>query len=604
MKSTVERVKTLVEVTVDGKLQKSTSAPDLAKGKKTSSSELRSSFGIFNEKKKTLSSLTVSSGSADKSLTIGVEELVSCMSHPASGVEVKDRKYHLKTYKKCFVGSEAVDWLVAKLNLVDREDAVSVGRELMRLQFFSHVCDDSQKFKDAYLFYKFLGNRPEKLEDLQLICSLGDLYKTASDPVQGVPVQDRKYHLRTYHNCFVGIELVDWLMNNLPLRSRAEAVRIGSNFKKRNFITHVVDENKPFKDEFLFYRFIRQSGEEGEESEEEERPVKETSLADFECMKVLGIGAFGRVLLVRYKETGQIFAMKTLLKSQVANTDRAIRNLKSERHILNNDHPFLVHLHFSFQTDDTLYLVMDYLAGGDLFFHMRRRGRFTEKEARLFAAEITLAIEHLHNFGVIYRDLKPENVLFDKEGHICLTDFGISKEIGDEKTKTLCGTPSYLAPEILKGEAYGESIDWWSLGVLILEMVTGRNPFRSKNMHQTMQWIVRKPLVFPDYLDSKTVSFIAQLLVRDPSKRLGCGVTGAREIKAHPFLKGINWSDLAVKKVKSPFKLSVKSEEDTSYFSSEFTQMDLSGVNSSANVRQQTATFDDWAHTTPLQNII
>jgi len=233
-----------------------------------------------------------------------------------------------------------------------------------------------------------------------------------------------------------------------------------------------------------------------------------------------------------------------------------------------------------------------------MFFHLHKLGKFSEKIAQIFAAEVFLGLEHLHSFGIIYRDLKPENVLFDKDGHVCLTDFGISKHLDsiDDRTKTLCGTPSYLAPEIIKGCSYGPEVDWWSLGVLILEMTTGQNPFRSKNIHQTMKWILSKPILFPTSLKSPTVDIISKLLGRDPKVRLGCGQAGPREIQSHPFFKGIDWEDLMLKKVKSPFKLSVSNDQDTSNFSPEFTQMsfeDLGEGGKSAIIAPGNA-FSDW----------
>jgi serine/threonine protein kinase len=545
------------------------------------------------ERKTRTASLTVPSTSGP--LTVDIEELVAEMASPSTGVTIKDRKWRLKTYPKCFVGSEAVDWLMEKLKLSDRVDAVSVGQEIMRLQFFRHVCDDSRQFEDAYLFYSFVGGI--RLESQQGgIRSMEELVALLKQPGTGVAIADRRWHFRTYHNCLVGTELVDWMMTNLPLRSRKEAVQLGNRLLQEGYLEHVVDKGKKFKDQYLFYQFTDLSNAPALASSAEEE--KAMGLQDFELLKVLGVGAFGKVILVRRRKTGQIYAMKTLHKAEVASSERSIRNLKAEKNILCNDHPFLVHLHYSFQTEDKLYLVMDYIGGGDLFFHLRQRGKFTEREAQFFAAEIVLALEYLHSYGVIYRDLKPENVLFDKDGHVCLTDFGISKEIGEDKTKTLCGTPSYLAPEILKGEAYGESVDWWSLGVLINEMVTGKNPFRSKNIHQTMQWILHKPLVFPEGLSNITTDFITRLLNRDPRQRLGCGITGAREVKFHPFLKQTNWADLAVKRIKSPLRITLSDETDTSYFSSEFTRMSLLEELAPpvSAEKSEDSRFTDWAH--------
>eukprot|EP01087_Luapelamoeba_hula_P008390 TRINITY_DN2095_c1_g1_i2.p1 TRINITY_DN2095_c1_g1~~TRINITY_DN2095_c1_g1_i2.p1 ORF type:complete len:527 (+),score=89.72 TRINITY_DN2095_c1_g1_i2:103-1683(+) len=370
--------------------------------------------------------------------TIDLEDFVAEMAHPITGISIKDRKWHFKTYKQCFVGAEAVDWIVARLTAMDRDDAVSLGQELLRLQFFAPVSDDCKTFLDDNIYYVFMIRpRPDKSGNAQVIRSLEQLAAAAMDPKTGVALQDRQRHFKTYQSCFVGSDLVDWLMSNLPLRSRDEAEKLGQTLMSKEYMMAI--EPKPFKDDAGLYRWLRHAEETEIVSVE-----KEVALNDFELLKVIGVGAFGKVLMIKRKDTGQIYAMKVLDKQEVAVSERAIRNLKSERNILRNDHPFLVHLHYSFQTDDSLYLVMDYLSGGDMFFHLRKKGRFTEKEAQFFAAEITLGLEHLHSCGIIYRDLKPENVLFDKDGHVCLTDFGISKEVGELKTKTLCGTPSYL----------------------------------------------------------------------------------------------------------------------------------------------------------------
>lgn len=608
---------------------------------------VRRTSTLFEKKKATRAAHSLTLPSAGGKVTVDVEELVADMCHPATGVPVRDRKWRLRTYRKCFVGSEAVDWLMLKLKLDDRSDALSVGQEIMRLQYFRHVVDDTRQFEDGFLFYAFLGTG-STVEEALAVRSTEELVALLRQPDSGLPVLDRKWHFKTYPACLVGSELVDWLMSHLPLRSRKEAVHIGNRLLNEGYLDSVVEPGKPFKDHFLFYAFgpgpssssssssspslslfsssassmssssltLSTSGEglstrsAGGGGDDESEPC----LEDFELLKVLGVGAFGKVLMVRRKKTGAIYAMKALNKKDVAGSERAVRNLKAEKNILCNGHPFLVHLHYSFQTPEKLYLVMDYIGGGDLFFHLRQRGRFSEKEGAFFAAEVVLALEYLHSYGIVYRDLKPENVLFDKDGHVCLTDFGISKEIGEDKTKTLCGTPSYLAPEILRGEAYGESVDWWSLGVLVNEMVTGRNPFRSKNMHQTMQWIMHKQLSFPDGIDGKTIDFITKLLNRDARQRLGCGLTGAREVKLHPFLKHIDWADLAVKKAKSPLKINLTTETDTAYFSSEFTRMPLSDEAPSRPRKSSPASaaapasvdkqFVDWDHAAPTSDLL
>eukprot|EP01102_Stenamoeba_stenopodia_P008101 TRINITY_DN2301_c0_g1_i3.p1 TRINITY_DN2301_c0_g1~~TRINITY_DN2301_c0_g1_i3.p1 ORF type:complete len:296 (-),score=67.21 TRINITY_DN2301_c0_g1_i3:548-1435(-) len=203
-------------------------------------------------------------------------------------------------------------------------------------------------------------------------------------------------------------------------------------------------------------------------------PTKEKiTKDDFELLTVIGKGSFGKVLQVRKKDTGKIYAMKVLRKEAIVQR-KQVAHTKAEKSILAKiQHPFIVGLHYAFQTEEKLYMVLDFVNGGELFFHLKREGKFSEQRVRIYAAEIACALSHLHSFGIVYRDLKPENILLDSEGHICITDFGLSKEIQSEDTHTFCGTPEYLAPEILKGQGHGTPVDWWSLGTLIYEMLTG-----------------------------------------------------------------------------------------------------------------------------------
>jgi len=207
---------------------------------------------------------------------------------------------------------------------------------------------------------------------------------------------------------------------------------------------------------------------------------------DFTIKKVVGRGSFGKVFMVERKSDGQIYAMKTLKKDFIIKTNQ-VSQTKTERDIMTLiNHPFVVKLHFAFQTEDMLYFVTDFLNGGELFLHLCNEIRFTEDRARFYAAEMVLAISHLHENGIIYRDLKPENVLLDSSGHIKITDFGLSKMKSldnlDQMTNTFCGTPEYLAPEVIQARGHSYGVDWWSLGMLIYEMISGINPFKQISM--------------------------------------------------------------------------------------------------------------------------
>jgi len=246
--------------------------------------------------------------------------------------------------------------------------------------------------------------------------------------------------------------------------------------------------------------------------------------------------------------------MKIMNKTKISG-QRQLQCLIAEKNIMLNDNPFLIHLHYSFQTDDKLYFVMDYIPGGDMAFHLDQRQRFSEKEVRFFAAEIALALEHLHSCGIVYRDLKLENILLDRSGHVCLTDFGLSKELDSvgATTKTVCGTPTYLAPEVLLGQPYGNAIDWWSLGVVMYELFTGMNPFDARDFDAVLNNILHSTIVIPDYVPPEARDVMEKLLQRSPAKRMCSGPLGSGEIQNHQFFSTVDWKKMMVKVMKSPY---------------------------------------------------
>ncbi|CAK7202729.1 Serine/threonine-protein kinase [Sporothrix eucalyptigena] len=305
---------------------------------------------------------------------------------------------------------------------------------------------------------------------------------------------------------------------------------------------------------------------------------------DFEILRLIGKGTFGQVYQVRKKDTRRIYAMKVLSKKKIVQK-KEVAHTVGERNILvrtaTSDSPFIVGLKFSFQTPSDLYLVTDYMSGGELFWHLQKEGRFEEGRAKFYIAELILAIEHLHNNDIVYRDLKPENILLDANGHIALCDFGLSKAnlTKNDTTNTFCGTTEYLAPEVLLDEAgYTKMVDFWSLGVLVFEMCCGWSPFYAEDTQQMYKNIAFGKVRFPkDTLSAEGRSFVKGLLNRNPKHRLGA-TKDAAELMEHPFFRDIDWDALSKKLITPPFKPKLKSDTDVSYFDPIFTDaMDKSG---------------------------
>jgi RAC serine/threonine-protein kinase len=296
---------------------------------------------------------------------------------------------------------------------------------------------------------------------------------------------------------------------------------------------------------------------------------KLVSVDDFDLLATVGKGSFGKVIQVRKKDTGKIYAMKVLDKHHILEANE-VEHTRSEKNILQMiHHPFLVNLYYAFQTETKLYFIMDFVNGGEMFYHLQKEKRFPQERVQFYGAEILLALEHLHNNGIIYRDLKPENLLLTAEGHVVVTDFGLSKEgIGkDGRTVTFCGTPEYLAPEILQGKAYGKAVDWWSFGSLLYEMLTGMPPFYSNDVEDMYRKILKAQVNFPRYFSDESKAIISELLEREPTKRL----VEPEKIKQHIFFRGIDWQKLYLKQVKPPFIPDVKSIQDISQIDPEFT---------------------------------
>ena len=289
------------------------------------------------------------------------------------------------------------------------------------------------------------------------------------------------------------------------------------------------------------------------------------------------LGTFGQVYQVRKKDTGRIYAMKVLSKKVIVQKKEVAHTL-GERNILVRtamaDSPFIVGLKFSFQTPTDLYLVTDFMCGGELFWHLQKEGRFNETRAKFYIAELILALQHLHQYEIVYRDLKPENILLDANGHIALCDFGLSKANlqKDDTTNTFCGTTEYLAPEVLLDEqGYTTMVDFWSLGVLVFEMCCGWSPFYAEDTQTMYKNIAFGKVRFPrDALSPEGRNFVKGLLNRNPKHRLGAHGDAA-ELQRHPFFADVDWAAFRAKRVVPPFKPKLRSVLDTSNFDPEFT---------------------------------
>ncbi|VDN83741.1 unnamed protein product [Brugia pahangi] len=301
------------------------------------------------------------------------------------------------------------------------------------------------------------------------------------------------------------------------------------------------------------------------------------TINDFTFIKVLGKGSFGKVMLAEHKSTDEIYAVK-ILKKDVILQDDDVECTMCEKRILSlaAKHPFLTAIHSCFQTIDRLFFVMEYVNGGDLMFQIQRARKFDEPRARFYAAEVTCALQFLHRNAVIYRDLKLDNILLDAEGHCRLADFGMCKEgiTNSKLTSTFCGTPDYIAPEILEEMEYGVSVDWWALGVFMYEMMAGQPPFEADNEDELFEAILHDDVLYPVWLSKEAVNILKALMTKNPLKRLGCMQSqgGEDAIRSHPFFWDIDWEALETRRVKPPFKPKIKSKRDTSNFDTDFTK--------------------------------
>ncbi|KAL7772047.1 hypothetical protein CFE70_002000 [Pyrenophora teres f. teres 0-1] len=304
---------------------------------------------------------------------------------------------------------------------------------------------------------------------------------------------------------------------------------------------------------------------------------KRIGLDHFNFLAVLGKGNFGKVMLAETKSTKQLYAIKVLKKEFIIENDE-VESTRSEKRVFlianKERHPFLLNLHACFQTETRVYFVMEYISGGDLMLHIQR-GQFGTKRAQFYAAEVCLALKYFHENGVIYRDLKLDNILLTLDGHIKIADYGLCKEEMwyGSTTSTFCGTPEFMAPEILLDKKYGRAVDWWAFGVLIYQMLLQQSPFRGEDEDEIYDAILADEPLYPIHMPRDSVSILQKLLTREPEMRLGSGPTDAQEIMSHAFFRNINWDDIYHKRVQPPFTPQITSPTDTSNFDTEFTSV-------------------------------
>ncbi|OMJ67041.1 hypothetical protein SteCoe_35907 [Stentor coeruleus] len=311
------------------------------------------------------------------------------------------------------------------------------------------------------------------------------------------------------------------------------------------------------------------------------------SKKDFEILKLIGKGQFGKVFMVSLKKTGALYAMKVLQKKDIEKNQQKLHTANERSILIKNSSPFIVQLKYSFQDFHQIYLVLEFVQGGELFYQLRKAGRFSEDRAQFYAAEIVLALEYLHSNGIIYRDLKPENILLCSDGHIKLTDFGLSKLGVDEKNPlayTFCGTSDYLAPEIIKNKGYDKAVDFWSLGAVLYEMIAGLSPFYSQNRDEIYKKVLKRNFEMKPYFSQEASDIISKLLTLDPKIRSEHGST----LRSHPFFREIDWDKLEKKEYPPPFRPRLSNNMDLRYFDEEFTS---EKVNESVKSSNETGSY-------------
>jgi len=328
-----------------------------------------------------------------------------------------------------------------------------------------------------------------------------------------------------------------------------------------------------------------------------EDPLVKYPLEHLELKTTIGTGTFGRVILARHPEGDDYFALKIMPMAEVIRL-KQVEHVQSEKDILSAiKYPFIVDLMWTKHDNRFLYMLFEYICGGELFFYLRNAGRFTSSMANFYTAEIVSTLDYLHERNIVYRDLKPENLLLDREGHLKLTDFGFAKYL-DDRTYTLCGTPEYLAPEIIQSKGHNKAVDWWALGILVYEMLVGYPPFYDDNAFGIYEKILVGKVTWPKKIDGIAKDLVRKLLVQDRTKRLGNMKNGAEDVKNHRWFRHIDWDDVRNKKLQPPVRPHVTHRGDTRNFY-EYPELQIPSV---TNGSQQTEGISSASDTAAAEN--